>query len=1217
MGVVYEAYDRERGHDVAIKVLERAEGEALYRFKTEFRALADISHRNLVTLYDLFVTPDGCYFTMELVEEGKNFVDYCRNGGTGGEERPSGTESSWEEETAKLETPADAAPPCDEQRLRVALPQLVAGLSALHTAGWLHRDVKASNVLVDRRGRVVLLDFGLATDATSTTLDTPAGHMVGTIEYVAPEQAFPSRALTPAADWYSAGAILYEVLTGRLPFEGSVERILSDKQSSDPAPPHVLVPSVPNDLDRVCTALLSRDPVLRPDASTILSTIGAEQVPGTRSGAIRVRAGEVLPFAGRTAELDALGDALAAVTPGHPVTVVVHGPSGIGKTELVREFVARAGRRRRDLVALLGRCYQSEAVPYRSIDPVVDNLSRIWSELDDTEAMALVPDSPASLVRLFPVLARIPVLVGARDRLAVVDPQELRRRGARALAETLARLGERHPLVVFLDDLQWVDRDTMHLLRDLISGSDAPPLLLILAGRDDLRDRDGRGLDRAVADLGVPTRDIKLGPLANSEAVDLAARALATRGELAAQIARESAGVPLFAVELAAHARAASIDDVAQITLNDVLATRIGNQTRPTRVVLELIAVAGEPLTLGTIARASNSDAATFHKAVQALQIGRLARTTGSRSQDLIEPYHDRIREAALAMMDAATARLRHSELARALERQDGVTAHQLARYWLGAGDPARATIYTLRAARAAFDRLDFDHAAELYRTALEIGDLPADEANKLQAVIGAALANAGRPQAAAIAFHQAAVDADAAERLDLERRAAEQLVRGGYLEEGLKSLIAVLSEMEVGYPRRRWLTILAVLLDRLRLRLRGLDFRHHDPSQIPAEALGKVDLYASVGASLSIVDPLVGIYFYQRGLRLALQLGERRRVARAMALQATFHAAEGNPRRTQQLITRACEVTGKDCFNEGYILLARASYAFFEQNAWQRCVDFIAPLEDAFHQAYASAGWEIDTAHTYASFARMYLGHIAEMCRVVDRHVADAEERSARYAATNFRVRLALRWLVRGDPDRAQHDVDTAIAEWPSLAGTPFQVQHFYATHSWCEIALYRDQPEVAARRLQEAKAGLRSSLLLRVPQVATEVHFLEGRIALARAARGEAEQLRRIARARRRLARQKIPLASPLTRLLDAGAAHLAGRTERAAELLEQAVGELDAIDTGLYSVAARWRHGQLLGGEAGDELTRAAAEQLTAEGVHDPDRLVQMLFPGWPSP
>src|SRR5207302_5179325 len=181
--------------EVALKLLRRASGRDLYRFKREFRALADIVHPNLVALHELHAAGGDWYFTMELVE-GVSFIDWVRPSRYQGPQR------------ARSDI---AASPFDEQRLRGALVQLTDALIALHEAGKLHRDLKPSNVLVTGSGRLALLDFGLV---ASVAEGNPERLAVGTPVYMSPEQA-ADQPLGEPSDWYSVGAMLYEALTGR------------------------------------------------------------------------------------------------------------------------------------------------------------------------------------------------------------------------------------------------------------------------------------------------------------------------------------------------------------------------------------------------------------------------------------------------------------------------------------------------------------------------------------------------------------------------------------------------------------------------------------------------------------------------------------------------------------------------------------------------------------------------------------------------------------------------------------------------------------------------------------------------------------------------------------------------------------------------------------------------------------------------------------------
>src|SRR5436190_1310812 len=219
-GIVYEALDRKRSASVALKLLRHGEGTALYRFKREFRALADVSHPNLVALDELLTDGHHWFFTMELVR-GLPIVAYSRHF-----ETPRATGGADARSRGEL----------DESRIRSTFHQLADALSVIHRRGIVHRDIKPSNVLVTADDRVVVLDFGLVSERPITESSDEGTRfwsgdgmvVLGTPAYMAPEQATPQHA-TPAADWYSVGVMLYEALTGRLPFIGSHVDVIEAK----------------------------------------------------------------------------------------------------------------------------------------------------------------------------------------------------------------------------------------------------------------------------------------------------------------------------------------------------------------------------------------------------------------------------------------------------------------------------------------------------------------------------------------------------------------------------------------------------------------------------------------------------------------------------------------------------------------------------------------------------------------------------------------------------------------------------------------------------------------------------------------------------------------------------------------------------------------------------------------------------------------------------
>ncbi len=381
MGVVYEAFDRERQQHVALKTLLNSSPAALYLFKQEFRTLADVHHRNLVRLYELVVTEeDRVFFTMELVH-GTDFLAYVQNRVACGSpdeplntvEDPPTRREQWAGESeerlrrARRQTPdpsALKASPADLARLRPALCQLVEGVRALHAAGKLHRDIKPSNVRVTPEGRVVVLDFGVATELSRVVDDNlqEGGEMVGTARYMAPEQAV-NEGPTPACDWYSVGVMLYEALVGSPPFVGSAFDVLKMKSMLDPPPPCECVEGVPPDLDALATALLLRAPELRPTGPDILHQLGVRTTPSPVVS-LPPAAEAVTAIVGREAPLRALREAFDLSRTGRSLTVLVGGPSGMGKSTIVQHFLDELVERG-EAVVLRGRAYERESVPTR------------------------------------------------------------------------------------------------------------------------------------------------------------------------------------------------------------------------------------------------------------------------------------------------------------------------------------------------------------------------------------------------------------------------------------------------------------------------------------------------------------------------------------------------------------------------------------------------------------------------------------------------------------------------------------------------------------------------------------------------------------------------------------------------------------------------------------------------------------------------------------
>ena len=344
-------------------------------------------------------------------------------------------------------------------------------MSELHKAGKLHRDIKPPNVLVTLEGRVVLLDFGLTADLESIGAER---QVVGTVGHMAPEQA-AGDSVSTASDWYSVGVILFEAMTGQLPFAGTPHEVLAAKQKQSAPSPDALVDGLPPDLVRLCVALLDRDASRRPGGRDVIALLGG-QLPEPDDQPEPARA---FPLIGRSRHRQVLDGGLAALHRRKTVSLFVFGRTGTGKTTLVRSFLDEL-LEREEAVVLSGRCYERESVPYKALDSLIDSLARYLKELPLEQAERLLPDDVGFLARAFPVLQSLEAIAGARlPPEETPDQQELRRRTFAGLRELLKRLAERTPLILAIDDLQWGDVDSAHLLAELICADQRPALLFI------------------------------------------------------------------------------------------------------------------------------------------------------------------------------------------------------------------------------------------------------------------------------------------------------------------------------------------------------------------------------------------------------------------------------------------------------------------------------------------------------------------------------------------------------------------------------------------------------------------------------------------------------------------------------------------------------------------------------------------------------------------
>jgi serine/threonine protein kinase len=1218
-GSVFVVWDREREQRVALKRLERADPGSIYRFKQEFRALADLVHPNLVRLHEMFSLDDGWCFTMDLVE-GVRFDNWAR-----GIDLFAGDMSSVEvvgsargaAETV-VEIPgskgAEVQPlperlEFDENRLRSATRELFRGVLALHEAGILHRDLQPSNVLVEPKGRVVILDFGLAATGVVDSHRSLDGSVAGTPAYMAPEQA-KGFALTTATDFYAIGAMIYEVLCGHVPFHNSISEMLAARVHRDVPDPRDSWQGLPDDLAELAHRLLHRDPGQRPTAAELARRLELEPRSTTHSWST-VSAN----FVGREAELALLERAFAVATSGKTVVAHVHGASGNGKTTLVRRFLSNLATRH-DVVVLEGRCYERESVPFKAFDELVDALGRHLLQRRPVEAAGLMPRDAPALLRLFPSLGRLELLSSVPGRPATADAHELKRRAFGALREIFMRISDSRPLVLFIDDVQWGDADSAQLARDLLAPPDAPPLLLIVGHRGDAEvDNE---LLRALrspeaSDAGWERVDVAVGALPEADARALAARLLGdtdSTEEQSRTIAAEAAGSPLFVSELARTAKAGRSQGQA-VSLQRVVGERVAAIGDSARKLLELLSCSERPLEESELRRASSMEAYEVSAAVDRLRDEHLIAISQHRQKALLAVPHDKLRLSVRESLDDATVESHHLALARALEASSDVEPESLAHHFRAAGVARESLVWNERAGDRADEGAAFDRAATLYGHALE--HAKGLDRRRLMRKRAVALANAGRGIDAAEAFLALAADLDGEATLEARQRAAEQYLRAGHVEEALETFGPVLADADLDLPRTPKTALASLLYLRARFKLRGRGFRERAEKEIPESELHRIDLSWSLGNGLSGIDLVRSARYHASSLLLSLDSGEPYRVVRALAMHAvmkSLESAEG-ARRAQTLATEARALAEKAGVPAaiGWAAAGQA-IAAWGNSELATCVTYCDEAMSLLRERSQVHFREIGSLQVWFALHSLFLlGDLKQFAERAPATAREAEARGDRYTLSTVRAYdMPVLWAIRDRPAEGRREADAAIEPWPEGA---WYHQHWARLRAHCLLDLYSNEGPKVSERTAEGRPLMKRAMQLRIRTLRLELCYLEGRGALAEALHAGPTPAR-LATVREKataLDDEKSGLATVYAETLRAGLEGLSGG-ETAVAAYERSRAAFAGMSMPLHVAAADYRLAEL----GKDEAKRAdAVGRLHAFGVTAPDRFVDMLVPG----
>lgn len=1186
MGIVYHAFDRERREAVAIKTLRGVDPDELLRLKHEFRELAELVHPNLVRLHELLSDGRQWWIAMELVD-GVPITEYLATR--------------------------------DAPQVRAVLAQLVEAVAAVHAGGKLHRDIKPANVLVDRDGRVVLLDFGLVTTVASDHRRREALEgLSGTPAYLAPE-LFEGGAATAAADWYAVGAVLFEVLAGEPAFLGGFAEIVLAKLRPEPPRVSERVPAVPAELAELSARLLARDPARRPDLAELRWVL--DRSTRRITGSVRLWARD--PFVARDSEVATLLDAWRSVgAKGRAAGVVIRGPSGIGKTALVGELLARLGDEEPGVLVLAGRCHERETVPFKAIDAVVDELAWYLKRQPASALAELVADDLGALALAFPVLRRIEVAGRAPAPTAVLaaDPHELRRAVGAALRELLGRVARRERVLIWMDDLQWSDVDSAALFADLVQGADAAPILWLAAHRSGPgAPAPGlAGFERAFAGLGEACRTMDLGALSTGDAARLAqyrAGAMLSGCE-ATRVAELGAGNPFFVLALADHLTeggdATSIGPRAPIpSLDELLSRRVARLPAAARRLLEVIALADGP-----IAEREACDVAGIGPPLATIDVLERGRWVGrwGEARGPLDTRHDRIREVTIGTTPPDRRAVVHAQLADRWIAAGDVEPARIASQLRGANRLAEAGLYLEEAAHRASASLAFDAAASLLQEALALAS--SERRGALEVSLALALANAGRGAQAADIYSRASLGADAATASSLRWRAAEEWLRAGFVDRGLAMAGEALDGLGMPMPTSAAAALRGIVVERTSEWLAHRFARRRGRPAADRDELARIDTSFSFAAAMGLVDPVVGALYQARHIRMAARLrDEPERTSRALALEAAYRAALGaaGPDRVAGSFTqaRALAAESGEARAAAFVTLLEG-IAWHQLGEWTRSRKLAVEAEEQFRERCTGVAWERVNARRLLLTNLFWLGDFGELARLVPGIVEDARRRGDRYeelVVTGFFSVVSR--LVAGDTDGAAVDVQRAASIASSSAPRLFDV---YRLLGACQLELYRRRPEAARDRLAAAWGGLERAQALRMTAARILLGDMRARVALLAGASAPDRRgaLGIAARDARRLRRLTSRWPSALAAVVEAGVAHGRGEWEVERARLEEGRALFAARDMAAHEAAAAYRLGAL-GAErdparaCGDALAR-----LGACGIADPERWIALVAP-----
>jgi tetratricopeptide (TPR) repeat protein len=750
MGVVYRAVHEDGGPEVALKMPSEEMAHLFGSVRREIHAIGRLRHPGVVRIVDEGVEQGVPWYAMEVVE-GQS-LDRVLDIHAAALAATADLAAFEMRDGAYRRVAAPAQPRVrpDLQRALTLMHRLARALAYVHGHGLVHRDLKPQNVLVGPDDQPVLVDFGLVGHfhaRTSREVLEVGGRAAGTVTYISPEQA-RGELVDARADLYSFGVMLYEIVTGRPPFDSNdIRDILRMHLRDAPVPPSVRVRGVPPVLDALILNLLEKKPAARlgyaEDVAERLVHAGAE------SGAepdhdVRAEATPYLyrpEIVGRRQTIDAVNACVAGLRESQGSFLTLGGVSGIGKTS-VAAVIARE--------ATIGdvRVVTGEGDPVGSTP--LHPLRALLREIAD-QCRGRADVTERVLGERLPALRTLePALAALEENGVSIAPQVAARRLFSDLAATLAAFAREQALLLILDDLQWADEVTLRFLASLgPEFFDGLPLMILGTYRADEAGPDLRALL-----AGPHVRNVPLSRLDDDSVGDIVRSMLAAPDaplSFLQFLASQTEGNPFFVAEYLRSAVAeqllyrrsgrwivaAADETYASLglpgTIRDLVALRLARLSPLARRVAEAAAVLGREAEEGLfLAVCGEGETEALEGVAELLEQHVFDPAAGG-----VRFAHDKLREAAYEGSGDERRRVLHRRAVEALERWEderrGGPRHdaELARHCDAAGWIGKAVDYYARASESAAGSGACREAVDLMNRAVALDALAIDDGPK------------------------------------------------------------------------------------------------------------------------------------------------------------------------------------------------------------------------------------------------------------------------------------------------------------------------------------------------------------------------------------------------------------------------------------------------------------------------------------------------------